>query len=1344
MAECSSQNLDTVYTCIYKTVVNEGYPVRQARIISKSDLDPAIAPDTRPIVGLTDFMERFQIVVPYDIIDNPVNEGLSLVQIHAKFPEFSLEDLAYTKYDDLLAYLADYQAIVDREITVLDDLFLDPDLLDRLDQKDIPAGVLENIIEALQNGDVSDMSSVHRLFQVWLRRARQDLRNDELVLQNILAIQSTLLSPEVTRYTEKYQYSGINPSRRIFSYNIEIPEAEYARAGILSDDPDSVLAKAEFGINIFNQTLTSASVPLIQYNDSKLSGTDNQLYRVYRGEVTGTIDYSKVLKGSTDAKRSLYYRVFIGSRRRKKSAGSYETLEYQVPEGKLLLTENIVDRQLPGQPGSKEHLLDKFRASNGIRLQIGDEPVLDSIKGWFNIYNAGLNDVIFLDMLNTSPEFFNYIFMDETQEIYPNKTNLTIRTTEISEVMKFGGIREVLDNFKGELPKPIRATIKIDTVEAGLSYPVTSRSGTESVETLTPGNYLIIKFDRVTSDKMVQDFRHLMIRLLGYYESQLTRLLGLYNQYFGDIGSRGIAGEKPKIGLTKPLKILKDYDTKISKERGVPSLIVKMYARECEAHKPTAVDRSEIRKEIDINGRTVFKWTGNPDLQVLPFPNMIDPYWFFVCRYKDHQFPGLKVNNLSNRYAYPFIPCCYKHDKMVSSDKNWEDYVKGSRPTPKFAKLTEQEILTRATISPGRFSVIDPDLLMILKSFKPDNYYRYGAPVGANSFLHSVLTAVDSKYRNLRTLNELEDYAVGIRFIIAATINTMVMAQETFDMSDESRYRNLANPEVYLDPDLYYRALEEYFGVNIYVFTAQTMNIPRYRLFQVRYHRPERPTILIYKHYGGKSADAVDYPQSDLIVSAPEGKNRISIHHQSVIKKFEVEVTEGVNEMYNNVLQNLTWEIESADDAADNVLQARQNMYSKFNYERIIQSVGGTVQAQTIDDLGKTRIVQFIVGETSVIMYTQPGQPIGIDAMPAEDLTEGLPTVEQILSIAGFFSSPSSAAFKESKVVGLWYNFIDLKNAFFIPVQNTASIVSLAPGPPSVVRSSSGSRYLRLQHLKRTSHIYMQLLLLAFSKYMGDIKEFVNEYLVIPSTPVPDIDTAKVYNMDTLINLGVRWIPNFANIHDATDYIFDKTQGVLNEDGQFIAYSQKFYDGLVYFLEDYLRTKPEESKVQPKLLHGILTQESDFKVRPDEIVFANKDRVDAWIKVVTGPDYTSVDIHKEVRIGVTDIKQTPYIYNSPDGKMYLIQNTHLKSLRAAIQVSYTWWARKLNLGYSRISEYQEPELPAYKVYEINDNHQLRVQFDYSNGLSEYLRVINYSGPGVADDKRVYGAVLELL
>jgi hypothetical protein len=52
----------------------------------------------------------------------------------------------------------------------------------------------------------------------------------------------------------------------------------------------------------------------------------------------------------------------------------------------------------------------------------------------------------------------------------------------------------------------------------------------------------------------------------------------------------------------------------------------------------------------------------------------------------------------------------------------------------------------------------------------------------------------------------------------------------------------------FLDPKLYYRLLEEYFNVNIYVITNKLVEVPKYTLFHARPVRSYRPTLLIYKH----------------------------------------------------------------------------------------------------------------------------------------------------------------------------------------------------------------------------------------------------------------------------------------------------------------------------------------------------------------------------------------------------------------------------------------------------------------------------------------------------------------
>jgi len=1308
MEEDYSRTLDTVYTYIYKTAIQIQYPVRGCRIVQNDKNDS----QGLNITSYTDFRNRFKLISPVDLVKN--NPDKNPQQIHELYPQFEIINLVYAYYQELTKEL---EADADADINPFEEGYVE------FISDKFRADILQMLISTLADSGISDLRSLHESYLIFLDDLIQDFLRDERIVEKINEIENTLNST----FSEEYRVSDINKTKISYAFGVTITDSEYTSL--------DELAKSEFGINVFNQSSTSNDVPLIQYNDIGKSGTSNQLYRIYRGETDRKLDYKKLVAALGDNKLSLYYRIY---------ASSYETLEYRVSENKLLLTENVDTARTVG---TKEYLIDRFMSSNDIKMTVDTTSAYrDSIKGWFNMYGVNMNDVVFMDLLSVSPhndkdrppEFPTYITMDESVEIYPNKSNLTIRTVDIPEFMNPASLRMVIERSGVEMPRPIRATIKAETIEAGISYPIMG-----GLTTMSPGNYVTIKFDSVSDENAVKHFRYLMSRLFRFYESQTSRIIELYSKFFRNVDTRGIMGQKPKVAKTKSIKMLKDYDAKISKQRGVPSLIVKLYARECEKYQPTAIEPEDVTVTTDINtGKTIYTWKSDPTLQVMPFPNMVDPYWFFVCNHSEHRYPGLKVNNLSNKQSYPFIPCCYKNDSMNDTNNNWYRYVRGKMPVAKFEGFADKEVLTRFTIVPGRFSIISSDVSSVLRSLDSDyDYYRYGSAIGPNSFLQSVIAAVDPRYRQLTTISEIEEYIAGIRFSIANSINTNVMSQETFDMSSESRYKNLADFNIYLDPNLYYRALEEYFGINIYVFTPTGICSPRFRIFNVRYYNADRPTVLVYQHYGGKP-DSMSYPQVDLIVSSPRGKPKINIFTAN--KVYDNEFSSKIHILYQNSMKNITWKVES-EMSGLSVLQARLNMYSVFDYKQIIRSIGGTIVGQTIDDLGKTRIVQFMAAGVSIIMYVQPGQPSGVDNIIADDLTNGLPKIEDVIRVNGL-QSPTSVALRDSKIIGLWYRYSDLDNAFFIPVRSSIMIgpvSNLPQGLPSLVISSTGSRYLRLQKLRRTANLYMQLLLVAYSKYQGELDTFIDEYLTT-NVSLNTTDTANIYNMSQLVNSGIRWIPVFGDIHDVIDFIRDKTTGIIDDDDRFQAYSDKFYRGLVYFLKDYEKTMIDDIKRQPRLLHGILTQESDFKARTNEIIFVGKDRINSWINLVSNPDYMSIEIHRSIQIGVTDIKQSPYVYTSKDGKIYIIQNTYSKSLRSAIQVAYSWSVTKLNIGYSRVNDYTEPELPPYKVYQITADGQLEVQSDNSNGSVEYLRVLNYSGLRADDSKRVYGAILELL
>jgi len=153
------------------------------------------------------------------------------------------------------------------------------------------------------------------------------------------------------------------------------------------------------------------------------------------------------------------------------------------------------------------------------------------------------------------------------------------------------------------------------------------------------------------------------------------------------------------------------------------------------------------------------------------------------------------------------------------------------------------------------------------KSSKDYKFYRYGTTnYPNNSLLHCICYAIDHPdYVNLEDDQSKEMYIMKLRKFISNVVKTSLLRQELFDFSDDEIMKLLEDDSEFFDPYLLYRAAEEIFNINLYVFTydeKQEIEIPRNKIFHSRSARLYRPTVLIMKIMAGNH----QIPKCELIV----------------------------------------------------------------------------------------------------------------------------------------------------------------------------------------------------------------------------------------------------------------------------------------------------------------------------------------------------------------------------------------------------------------------------------------------------------------------------------------------
>ncbi|BCB67549.1 hypothetical protein [Lymphocystis disease virus 2] len=354
------------------------------------------------------------------------------------------------------------------------------------------------------------------------------------------------------------------------------------------------------------------------------------------------------------------------------------------------------------------------------------------------------------------------------------------------------------------------ASVQEKTVERFNQYP-------DACE----GDYVLTVRVKTVDQKQALKIRETVAKIISVYKVEKDKIISFYREY---IPSFAKAELKKK--LTKIKKIaLKDV---------APDIFIPTYSRQC-LNIPEAVDSIDDLEDV-------------PFMQ-FPIYGESQPR-YYMCPYKSHPYPGLRVNNLSNKDKFPYIPCCYSKDQSKRKDSKWQLY---------FERI---KIESRATDDRNEYYVdlLPPQLIDFFKSLTDLKLVRIS---GAYTD-ESAITACKWVYKD----ELLPKDAIALRRSWASDeINTVVCAQELYAAGEERRFNVLKKDFLSsesLDLERYFRLLEEVFDVYIYCFDQKGPISwpslgPHYR-----FKPKNKQVVLIYK---SQTPRGIQY---DLIVALPD------------------------------------------------------------------------------------------------------------------------------------------------------------------------------------------------------------------------------------------------------------------------------------------------------------------------------------------------------------------------------------------------------------------------------------------------------------------------------------------
>lgn len=1020
------------------------------------------------------------------------------------------------------------------------------------------------------------------------------------------------------------------------------------------------------------------------------------------------------------------------------------------------------------------------------------------VRGDFNIWGLDFDETSFLHMVLLDPVMNVYLYVEENIKPYALKKRLDVHYRSIYTDEKEGERefkeayisnsaavsvtltpKTMIDDKIVEVMNPQTRAVEQSRLAAGTPYIHVNISQAESRDTITsfiPIFQLLMRFYLENRDQImaiyvgdpnlnptevvntvIQDINNgtitrtdieknggspqeyvnrisqLVERLRRGFLPELAALPPLLSQK----RRRKDTAEPTILDVTKKTTVTRRVNAKILRlQEQAPDLFVLNYARRCQCPlQPIIVNEEEAAAWRQRRvGPTM------AERQVMPYPKD-NPRWNFVCPDDNNPYPGVKVNNdLPNRDIYPYVPCCFKKDQMTPGvNSHYRNYVENRPTARRVGAKAEGKISTRKILVPDRVAFLPRAVENIVKRYSDEyiDMVRYGVIYSPNSILHCVCVAIDDReYLRRTTEQQKEEYVTRIRQHMLATIRPSLLRQEMYDYADADIMDIFRDNSKFLDPALFYRAVEETFGINIYTFSQPppsgdeselgVMDIPRFKIFHSRPLRPHRPTVVLMKSWGSES-DALAHPQCELIVDYDKDNFQI-------MKLFGPEMTDVCHNALQETLKTITWNVIPNNFAPANTqFQARANIYYYIDHLSLFQY---PAVSQFIDENGKMRALTLNVQNQLLTIVTIPSQP------------ENLPVSTEISRVPAQFAErilgdPSGVSRTAAGLVdGLWFQIMDIPFGEYVPTVPGQGYETKPSGPANPLEASGINTTERLSKLRRTLNIIIQIVRwlyeIARATMPIDPKSFTEMFMVANQTPIED--SANYYDLSRI----PRRLPQVTTVQQGIAELEPLAPTLFNQ-GKIVMYSEGFAVRILKMLGDYSNLHYGMPPANIDFIENFYETEADFIKNPNSKVFTSEKDLSAWrASLRSSQNYGRYfNIRRKVEIAM-GYSVDPYLYQDEEGKIFIIQNViGVGAKSKAITVAQTWNQFKVNIGPQPLAS---DTLPDHMLYGISPASTLIPIQDLTNGSNDFLKIVYY---GTQMDKSMgkearYGVMLEIL
>ena len=1162
---------------------------------------------------------------------------------------------------------------------------------------------------------ILDTNELVLLVEDWDKKFRNLVEKDRDEYERILIVEE-----------EMAKYEPLERSPLKIESTILVAEMQF------KDTKNTV--KPEDGYEVFDLTVPNRTIPYVKWRTNLIDIDIPELIKIYKGERSEDMpDFNKILQ--TSNQKELLNTIYLTVQKSDTLEGkdAFVKANYNIQKNELRLKLPI-ENDGKSEKSDKFNLLQKIVNVLPVETKTVDEK---SIAGEVYIYDINVNLLLLSHMLLNDELFRNYLFQKEM-------SNTAVYTTKNTLKIFFRSTGSFLSSDEEE----------DDSASVSFYINQLFSKGGENLGGRKLGlgtPYVQIKITSADSVDVAEQFIGIMVRLLQRYKEEQGKIEKLYLSYIPEFL------EYKTLDITSRSR--KDVATKIAQLKSVaPDLFIADYARKCLCQfQPIPIDDDEV----EAWRNKTFTYQGKERTrEVLAFPPS-NPRWNFVCPDDKYPFPGVKTNKLSNRDTYPGLPCCFVKEQIGSPKSNYEKlYGKGKeedeesefeeggneggelqgevgeREADEEEKDEEEEMEERESEmeipesqeqeTSQKYETSESHMIKTDKIIGVDRYgivpnaiselfggerkiRRKGVIRSINSLLHAVSIAVKDK--NYLAAKDKERYVSLMRQSIANVTRPGLLKQELYDFKEQDIERRLKSNE-FLDPNIYFRAIEDAYKINLFVFAPSlneerrlrdkeesigAMCLPRYKLFSARTPRFDRLSVCIYRTMGSES-DILSYPQCELLVALQDGEE---------ISLFDEEVTEVLFTALNEINKIISWELVKSDGVD---LVAHENLYSRLDYFGLTKR---RAIAQYIDEYGKMRGLYL---DKNILMIFTSSQPENL-AVRTEI------TRADYRDVISLFGNPIALSEKRGLIDGFWYSVLDLSYGIYVPIVEIAKdkiggeLLNIEVGPNNPLGESVGKdKARRIVKLKRDLDFILQIFKWFLSISKLPVNVLLENFVIVGNEN--DTDSASIYDFS---RIG-RTFPEAKNLEEAMKKMRERVPTFFRDDKVYVyVYSQKMLEGIRYLLNMYVKEYSKDLAYVPKSIQRKYLTEEDFIAYAGVALFFNEREMNMWLDEFK----KSYEILKSISIQ-NAIHSDPFFYlNSTDGHIYLIQNVSEGDIRKALNVGYYWNKYRVNPGF-RSPPFSEDEILKYVIYSISPANTIVPYENHAGDDLNYISILRYN------------------